>query len=218
MGMASGLDEDEMVEMEFGKVEGQYKEKIRDKVRARADEMQRQADARAEKLARSYVLGKEAYECGKYPQAVKLLELGVEEAGENTVAGGESQLWLALAYVAVGREADAIALWKYVEANHPLRKIKKQAGDMRYIMEAPKLEVADNEFVKIPLISSDNTSRKPEKRASGRPPRSGGKVETSYWDKASWDIKPEVGELKWYYQVLIGGVVLMALVEWYRSS
>lgn len=55
----------------------------------------------------------------------------------------------------MGREKDCIEVYKSVEANHPNRKIKKQAGDLRYIMEAPKMEIGKDERVTIPLIQSD---------------------------------------------------------------
>jgi hypothetical protein len=42
---------------------------------------------------------------------------------------------------ACGREADCIDLYKRIEQEHPVAKIKKQAYELRYIMEAPKLTV-----------------------------------------------------------------------------
>lgn len=56
---------------------------------------------------------------------------------------------------ACGRSEDCINLYKSIEANHPSRKIKKQAENLRYILEAPKLEVAEDERVTIPLIQSE---------------------------------------------------------------
>lgn len=43
-------------------------------------------------------LGKEAYACGEYVAAAKLLEVAVEKVGASSQMGGEGQLWLALAY------------------------------------------------------------------------------------------------------------------------
>ncbi len=57
---------------------------------------------------------------------------------------------------AVGREQDAIDTCKALEATHPVRKVKKQAADLRYIFEAPKLEISDDELIKIPIIQSEN--------------------------------------------------------------
>lgn len=41
-----------------------------------------------------------------------------------------------------------------------MRKIKKQAENMRYILEAPKLELSEEEHVQIPLLQSDSWRRK----------------------------------------------------------
>jgi len=112
-----------------------------------------------------------------------LLEQGVEDLGADSQTGGEAQLWLALSYQAstrrqnkqltvasssslssrtsqyhpqaCGREQDAIDACKSVEDNHPMRKLKKQAFDLRYILEAPKLELSDDEILKIPIIQSE---------------------------------------------------------------
>mmetsp|Transcript_26007 Transcript_26007/g.77108 ORF Transcript_26007/g.77108 Transcript_26007/m.77108 type:complete len:126 (+) Transcript_26007:860-1237(+) len=117
--------------------------------------------------------------------------------------------------MAVGREQDAISQCEYIENNHPLRKIKKQAEDLRYIFEAPKLEVSDAERVQIPLLQSD-TWRKPDVRRGRMPSRLNKgkpKIKETYWDKAKWEIvPPQVKELKWYYQVLWATVLLAALV------
>ncbi len=64
----------------------------------RADELQKEDEARRAKLAPTLDLGKEAYACGEYAAAVKLLEKAVEEVGPDSQLGGEAQLWLALAY------------------------------------------------------------------------------------------------------------------------
>ncbi len=55
----------------------------------------------------------------------------------------------------MGREQDCIDLYKSIEANHPIKKIRSQAENLRYIMEAPKLELSPDERVTIPLIQSD---------------------------------------------------------------
>ena len=110
---------------------------------------------------------------------MRLLEQGVEDLGADSQAGGEAQLWLALSYQAstrsmctktvaksssnvsqshlqaCGREQDAIDACKWVEDNHPMRKLKKQAFDLRYILEAPKLELSEDEVIKIPIIQSE---------------------------------------------------------------
>lgn len=58
---------------------------------------------------------------------------------------------------ACGREQECIATYKWLEDNHPVPKVKKQAADLRYIMEAPKLELSPDERVTIPLLNSEDS-------------------------------------------------------------
>lgn len=59
-------------------------------------------------------------------------------------------------FQACGRSEDCIELYKYLEVAHPSRRLQKQAYELRYIMEAPKLELSPDERVSIPLIESDS--------------------------------------------------------------
>lgn len=65
------------------------------------------------------------------------------------------QIWLAMAYDANNRHDDCIALYKRLEARHPNKQIKRQAADLRYILEAPKLKISREEMVSIPIIERD---------------------------------------------------------------
>jgi hypothetical protein len=58
---------------------------------------------------------------------------------------------------ATGREQDCINLYKSLAETHPNRKIKQQAANLRFIMEAPKLKLGPDERVKIPVF--DNSDR-----------------------------------------------------------
>ena len=64
------------------------------------------------------------------------------------------QIWLAMAYDANRRHKDCIALYKSLEKTHPMISIRKQAADFRYIAEAPKLKISNDEVVTIPQIGS----------------------------------------------------------------
>lgn len=216
-----GIDEDEVISLTFGTSEAveKYKAQIKARLDKRAAEIKLEEQERLERLAKSYVLGKEAYECGEYPAAVRLLTLGVEEAGPDTDAGGDCQLWLSLAFLAVGREQDAIDTCQYVADKHCNKKIRKQAADLLYILKAPKLEIGENERVTIPLLQSETwrkDGRKSGKSFRRQQPKK--VVKETYWDKADWSMPlPEFYQLKWYYQVawvvllLAGTVYLNAL-------
>ena len=82
------------------------------------------------------------------------LDIGGEEGLHITIHHGLCDISLPLLQ-ACAREQDAIDACKSIETNHPMRKLKKQAADLRYILEAPKLELSDDEHVKIPIIQSD---------------------------------------------------------------
>lgn len=71
------------------------------------------------------------------------------------VGDNQIQIWLAMAYEAVGRHNDCIALYKRLEGGHPNKILRRQAADLRYILEAPKLKISSDEMVKIPLIEKD---------------------------------------------------------------
>jgi len=58
---------------------------------------------------------------------------------------------------ACGRERDCIEVYKTVEQTHPVTAIKKQAAELRFIMEAPKLQLRPEERISLPLL--DNLDR-----------------------------------------------------------
>ena len=65
--------------------------------------------------------------------------------------GVQIQIWLTLGYDANGQRAEALELYKKLEDEHPLKEIRKQAAELRYILEAPELEISAEERVSIPL-------------------------------------------------------------------
>ena len=68
--------------------------------------------------------------------------------------GGEIEINLALTQNALGKEEDSIETFKWLEQNHTLRKTRQQAEHLRYILEAPKLELNEDEYIKIPSMSN----------------------------------------------------------------
>ena len=55
---------------------------------------------------------------------------------------------------ACGREAECIQLFKSVERSHPTKRVRKEAANLRFILEAPRLTVSEEERVKIPVMGS----------------------------------------------------------------
>lgn len=223
LGLKSGLTEDEAFGLEFKEFKASttvtsvmdtYKDKLREKIESRAMEIQKEEEEMLERTSKNYKLGKEAYECGEYVAAVKLLQMGVEDAGPNTPTGGDARLWLALSLQALGKEQEAVETCKQLEENHPLKKVRKQAYEIRYILEAPKLPPEPGETVTIPLLQTD-TWRKDRKRAVVKPKKVD---QSSYWDRASWSFggsgdNSGGGEApKWYVQVAWICIILVSVI------
>lgn len=59
-----------------------------------------------------------------------------------------------MAYDANNRHRDCIAVYQQLEKQHPCISIRRQASELRYILEAPKLKISKDEIVTIPLIGS----------------------------------------------------------------
>lgn len=59
-----------------------------------------------------------------------------------------------MAYEANNRHRDCIALYQQLEKKHPSVSIRRQAAELRYILQAPKLKISEDEMVTIPLIGS----------------------------------------------------------------
>ena len=67
-------------------------------------------------------------------------------------SAAQTCLWLALAYDANGQREACLALYRRLEDTHPARDVRKQAYDLRYILEAPQLEIGADERVSIPPV------------------------------------------------------------------
>ncbi|KAB1223805.1 hypothetical protein CJ030_MR2G012886 [Morella rubra] len=50
--------------------------------------------------------------------------------------------------------ADCIDLYQQLEHKHPSVSIRRQAAELCYILQAPKLKITQEEMVTIPLIGS----------------------------------------------------------------
>ncbi|KAE8710219.1 60S ribosomal protein L27a-3-like [Hibiscus syriacus] len=105
-----------------------------------------------------FELGQKAYGRGMYGRAIEFLEAALTIIPRSTLFGGEIQIWLAMAYEANNRHADCIALYQQLEKNHPSVSIRRQASELRYILQAPKLKITQEEMVTIPLIGSSYDS------------------------------------------------------------
>lgn len=160
-GKKEGVDEDEIVakELQLGSaaemtdVQAKYKDKIKGKLSEKAKELKgREANAR-----KVFQMGQNAYERGAYQQSADIFEYALENVTKpNSMVGGEIQLWLALSYDALGKYEDCLSLYRSLEKEHPSQDIKKRAAELRFILEAPKLEIGEDERVKIPIMDDSS--------------------------------------------------------------
>lgn len=82
-------------------------------------------------------------------------------AGMTSKLGGDIQIQLALAMQANRKEEECISMFRHLEETHPVRAIQRQAANLRFIMEAPKLEIGDDEKVQVPVLDLDSNKCEP---------------------------------------------------------
>ncbi|KNA12493.1 hypothetical protein SOVF_125240 [Spinacia oleracea] len=124
-------------------------------------ELEKVAKEQAERRATAqlmFELGQKAYGRGMYKRSIEFFEAALTIIPRPTLFGGEIQIWLAMAYEANSRHADCIALYKKLEKGHPSVSIRRQAAELRYILEAPKIKITQEEMVTIPLIGNSYDS------------------------------------------------------------
>ncbi|KAH0991744.1 hypothetical protein GBA52_003227 [Prunus armeniaca] len=124
-------------------------------------ELEKVAKEQAERRATAelmFELGQKAYGRGMYGRAIEFLEGALTIIPRPTLFGGEIQIWLAMAYEANNRHDDCIDLYMLLEKKHPSVSIRRQAAELRYILQAPKLKITQEEMVTIPLIGSSYDS------------------------------------------------------------
>lgn len=113
-----------------------------------------------------YQAGQLAFEQGRYRESVQYLEQARQGVESNSRLGGEIQMWLVTAYEASGQRQDAIALCKQL-VRHPTVGTRQQARRLLEVLEAPKLYIDPEGFVKIPDL---NHLEEKEKARSPRSP------------------------------------------------
>jgi hypothetical protein len=97
----------------------------------------------------AYQAGQFAFEQGRYRESVQYLEQARQAVEPNSGLGGEIQIWLVTAFEASGKRPDAIALCKQL-TRHPNIVTRQQARHLLEVLEAPKLYIDPEGFVKIP--------------------------------------------------------------------
>ncbi|OVA20795.1 Tetratricopeptide repeat-containing domain [Macleaya cordata] len=141
-----------------GEDDEETEEQKRMRVRKELEKVAKEQAERRETAQLMYELGQKAYGKGMYGRAIEYLEGALTIIPRPTLFGGEIQIWLAMAYEANNRHSDCIALYQELEKKHPMIGIRRQAAELRYILQAPKLKISRDEMVTIPLIGSSYDS------------------------------------------------------------
>ena len=190
-----------------------YVVKMIDKLLSRAEELEKEK----EEKSRLFSAGKQYYERGQYNNSREALEMALVREGALSPLGGDIQLWLALAYQACGQEDKCIDTYKFLESNHPLPSIRKQAADLRYIMEAPKIKLRDDEKVTIPVF--DNLDRNVGNKANRptRPRTSPKKQSKKTWDEEFWENYTPPGVSLRNRYVIVAALILAMAMAWYST-
>ena len=126
-----------------------------EKVLAKLEENARRLRGELLEATRLYKKGVYAYSKGMYDDSVKWMDAALEETNEKTQLGGKIMIQKALGLYAYGRVDDAVELYGYIIAIHPDKRIKEQAEELKYILEAPQMPIGDDERVDVPLLKDD---------------------------------------------------------------
>jgi hypothetical protein len=85
---------------------------------------------------------------------VRFSSMYVSEKPRHTVV-----LWCFYTSQACGKEQECIDLYKALEGTHPNPAIRRQAANLRFILEAPKLKLGPDERVSVPVLKGEAATR-----------------------------------------------------------
>ncbi|MEM9806932.1 MAG: tetratricopeptide repeat protein [Cyanobacteria bacterium P01_D01_bin.56] len=125
-------------------------------------------DAANQRARTAYELGQQAFERGRYADAVQVFEQGIAEK-PSIGLDGDLKLWLVNALAAANRRPEAIELCGKL-ALHPDLDVRKKSKEVLYIIQAPKLEAKEECLTKIPdLAELENNDDKPWQNRPTKP-------------------------------------------------
>ncbi len=119
-----------------------------------------------EEFQRAYRSGQAAFENGAYRGAVEYFQKAIALVPPNSRWGGEAQVWLVTAQVALGDRTAAINLCRQL-VKHPHLETKKQGKRLLYILEAPELVRPQSWMTEIPDLTNITESSAQDRRGGG---------------------------------------------------
>mmetsp|Transcript_2891 Transcript_2891/g.10540 ORF Transcript_2891/g.10540 Transcript_2891/m.10540 type:complete len:187 (-) Transcript_2891:3185-3745(-) len=145
--------------------------------------------------------GKKLFERSQYRKAIACFDEALDRGlvDKLTVQGGDALTWIGMSYQFMGKQMEARSVYCWLDDNHPSPRIRNQAMELLYILEAPELEIEEDERVKIPEIGGDDYSDKWAYR-SGPTVRKPTRPKT--WEEEFWDkYRPPAAFTNRYVQV-----------------
>ncbi len=121
-----------------------------------------------EQVKQAFQAGQAAFERGQYREAIENLVTASGLSAQNSLLGGEIQIWLVTAYEAADRKEEAIALCQKLK-QHPVSDIRQQSRQLLLILEAPKLKRPAEWLTQIPDLSSVTEAEAKVYRGSAHP-------------------------------------------------
>ncbi|MGG6295349.1 tetratricopeptide repeat protein [Leptolyngbya sp. AN02str] len=132
-------------------------------------EQERLEQEQKAKAQTQYMAGRDAFERGRYREAIELLQGAIALVERGTALGGEMQMWLVSAYEAAGQNQEAIALCD-IMTRHPNLGTRQQAKRILYILKAPRLKTRPEWLTQIPdLENLDEGDRDSQKAYINKP-------------------------------------------------
>lgn len=102
--------------------------------------------------------GRAAFERGQYRQSITAFEAALKLTSLGSREGGESQLWLVMAYQAAGQWSEARNLCRKL-SRHPHPDCRKQSKQVLYILQAPRLARPREWLTEIPDLGQTEGQR-----------------------------------------------------------
>jgi len=193
------------------------------KIAKRLEENAKTLRGELETATKMYDSGVTAYGRGMYDDAVKWFKAAAEETSETSLLGGRIQIYLALSLDAYGQRDKALDIYTYLESVHPEKSIRKQAEELRFILEAPRMEIGENERVDVPLLRDPDAFAPYSNKWSTAPSSSGSGARAKREKTLQQEYGGDAGERFDYDKLrlgiqIVGGVAIAVGLAYYSTT
>ena len=189
-----------------------------DKVRAKLEENAQRMRGFTLEASRLHKKAEYAYSKGLYVDCVRWCDTALEETEEKTLLGGRILIQKCLGLDASGKTEDAIELYAWLAATHPEGIVKRQAEELKYILEAPKMDIGEDEKVDVPVLRDAYAySDKWASTGGGKKSGGGGKREKSLEEEYGGEFTPSV-RLPQNPFITVAASVIAAGIAYYSAT